>query len=254
MTQGAHRKQEFDPQSLRVVGKLFWMKDSEDAHWFSVPNSNEQLVFSEDGRYVHALTGIAIEIIVIDAHSAASQGAYEVSTSQVIRSFNPFDIRPWPDRVLFSDLVRRGLELYDALSGTRFEFWTTDPDSILQWRRDRVIVLEIDADGSELAPRVSLRRDIPSLVQAINQNLRSRFCREKARYEKRDESKKLAWAEKKDRIKRIRSMPEFDEWFELIYGKKQSEISKDNDPPHVVYCARKVAEYRLICQGLIEAA
>lgn len=229
----SNRRQEFKPEDLRLIGRLSWMKDGEQDHWFSVPSSDNQMVFNEDAKYVHGLSGIRLEVLMLDGHP----GGYE---SYVLSTWSPFtSAENQGDKVKFSDLVQWGELFYRLLIGSGLEFWAADPDFILEWTADNVLLID-ENQNPELARRSTLK----SRVQELNLSLLRKRKNRRAVVDSSELCNRRDRKVLKERRIQWRKEPLYDEVFVEIFGKSQSAID-EHDPKQLVSYAHMIAEYRL---------
>lgn len=220
-------RREFQPDQLRILGRLAWMKDGDQGHWFSVPVSNDQLIFSEEGIFAHSLTGARIEILEIPAY----YGNYP-------------EVHPWdgcnPESPRFSDLVEYGERIYGALIDAGGELWSGDPDVLFQWSKSRVVF----ADESSRSFRVIARLDLKRLLS----DARQAYTQENRAWKQRELAERAPKREQRDALQQSRQQWrasfDYDNLFSEVYGKSQSRLS-DGDPATIISHAHCIVEYRL---------
>jgi hypothetical protein len=205
------------------------MKDGEERHWFSVPSSNEQLIFREDGIYAQSLTGI------------------EICVQQLTNECGGYQLRRWcatnrPYPVLFSDLVKIGERIFLALYEAGYEFWCSDYDAVFGWWQQRVLVLNDETGVFRVMTPLESRL---MLNEARNRERDRQRARELENAASRALSPKRIRKLAKDAAReKWRSMPAYDSVFSQVYGKSQAALT-GIDPAYIVYCAHLVVEYRL---------
>lgn len=217
---------QFDPGLLRIIGRLAWMSAGDDSSWFSVPDSNEQLVFNEDGVFATALTGIELEIVFID------------------ETWIP-EIRSWPvwNTPRFAELCECGKSIYGLLADAGVRLWSRDETDITEWVASNVIYY--NADGSIHAmSRLRLKQLLKSREAAGRINRQFAERNRVAHKAKVDDSVMRQLAERDE----WRESQEYQSVFRMIVGG-----AEDADPscaPRLIQnYAHKICEYRL---GLAE--
>lgn len=222
-------KREFDPEKLRVVGRLAWMRDGEEGHWFSVPSSNDQIVFSETGQYVHSLTGVRIQIHVIDWRAGAWPMEHQLSDWTADNGYGE-----WPR---FSDFVEWGEELYQTLVAGGLELWSNDLDAIWQWGKTKTVL--VDEERFSVVTRTELQRRL----REANTQLREQDRSERRQRKEDAALKGEQWRRANDARAAMRARPEYDAVFTALIGKSQRESS--DIPNEIVRYTHALVEYRL---------